>query len=376
MKVYLDNAATTPMAPEIIQMMSEMMKTDFGNPSSVHSFGRKSRIIIEKARKTIAELLNTSPGSIFFTSGGTESDNMAIRCAIHDYKLTHVVTSKISHLAVLNPLLDLEKEGAIKISYIKLDKSGVISMPHLQELLNKNPRTLVSIMHANNEIGTIQDLKKIGEICKEHSAIFHSDTVQTVGHFPFNIQGLNVDFITASAHKFHGPKGVGFVYISEDIKIKPLLRGGAQERNMRAGTENASAIAGLAMAMEIAYKNLDKDMQYIKELKSYMIKRLKEEIEDVQFYGNSEDLENSLYTLLSCHFPETDMSEMLLFNLDILGVACSGGSACSSGSSKRSHVVTEIDPDSSRPAIRFSFSKYNTKEDIDFAIEKLKELFA
>ena len=375
MKVYLDNAATTPIAPEIIEMMSEMMKTNFANPSSVHSFGRESKIIVESARKKIAELLNTSPGSIFFTSGGTEADNMAIKCAIQNHKITHAITLRISHHAVLYPLQDLHKEGIIKLSYVDFDKDGVVSLSHLKELLADNPRTFVSIMHANNEIGTIQDLKKIGEICKEFNAIFHSDTVQTIGHYTFNMQELNVDFMAASAHKFHGPKGIGFSYISENIKIKPLIRGGGQERNMRAGTENIYGIAALAMAMEMAYENLEAEVKYIKGLKEYMIKRLKIEIADVQFYAKCTDIDNSLYTVLSCHFPETDISEMLLCNLDILGFACSGGSACASGGNKGSHVLAEIVPDSKRPGIRFSFSRYNTKEDIDFAVEKLKELF-
>lgn len=375
MKVYLDNAATTPIAPEIIEMMSQMMKTHFANPSSVHSFGRESKIIVESARKRIAKLLNTSPGSIFFTSGGTEADNMAIKCAIHDHKITHAITSKISHQAVLYPLQDLAKEGVIILSYIDIDKDGAVSLSHLKELLKDNSRTFVSIMHANNEIGTLEDLKQIGEICKEYNAIFHSDTVQTIGHYPFNMQDLNVDFMAASAHKFHGPKGVGFIYISENIKIKPLIRGGGQERNMRAGTENIYGIAALAMAMEMAYEHLEEEVKYIKGLKKYMIEKLQTEIEDVQFYGKCTDIENSLYTVLSCHFPETDIAEMLLFNLDILGVACSGGSACASGGNKGSHVLTEIAPNSKRPGIRFSFSKYNTKEDIDFTVAKLKELF-
>ena len=375
-RVFLDNAATTPMAPEIIDLISEMMKTHFANPSSIHSYGRESKIVVERSRKTIANILNTSPGSIFFTSGGTEADNMAIKCAIHDHKITHAITSKISHHAVLYPLEDLEKEGTIKLSYVDIDENGVVDLNHLDELLQANPRTFVSIMHANNEIGTIQDINTIGEICKEHKAIFHSDTVQTMGHFPFNMQELNVDFMAASAHKFHGPKGVGFVYISEDIQIKPLLRGGGQERNMRAGTENIYGIAALAKAMEMAYENMEEETTYIKGLKKYMIDGLKSEIEDVQFYGKCTDLDDSLYTVLSCNFPERDDSEMLMFNLDILGVACSGGSACSSGSSKGSHVLTSIVPDSMRPGVRFSFSKYNTKEDIDFTIDKLKELFS
>ena len=374
-RVFLDNASTTPMAPEIIEMMSEMMKTTYANPSSLHSFGREAKIVIENARKTIANILNTSPGSIFFTSGGTEADNMAIKCGIHDNDIKHAITSKISHLAVLHPLEDLAEAGKIKLSYINIDENGEVSLSHLKELLEDNERTFVSIMHANNEIGTIQDLKQIGDICKEYNAILHSDTVQTMAHFPFNMQELNVDFIAASAHKFHGPKGVGFVYVSEDIQIKPLLRGGGQERNMRAGTENVYGISAMAMAMEMAYANLEKEVVYIKGLKQYMIEQLKSEIKDVQFYGKCTDLDNSLYTVISCSFPETDMAEMLLFNLDIMGIACSGGSACSSGSSTGSHVLSAIAPESKRPGVRFSFSKYNTKEEIDYVIEKLKGLF-
>jgi len=375
MKVYLDNAATTPMAPEIIELMSEMMKTNFGNPSSAHEFGRKSKIIIETARKTIATLLNTPPKTIFFTSGGTEADNMAIKRGIYDHNITHAITSKLSHHAVLYPLEDLAAEGKIKLSYIDIDENGVISLIHLQKLLKENPRTFVSIMHANNEIGTIQDIKTIGDICKQYNAIFHSDTVQTIAHYPFDMQALNVDFLVASAHKFHGPKGVGFMYISEDVQIKPLLRGGGQERNMRAGTENIHGIAALAKAMEMAYEHLEDEVKYIKGLKSYMIEKFKTEIPEVQFYGKCTDMDNSLYTVLSVSFPVTKIAEMLLFNLDILGIACSGGSACSSGSNTGSHVLSAILPDSKRPGVRFSFSKYNTKEEIDYTVEKLKELF-
>ena len=300
---------------------------------------------------------------------------MAIKCAIYDYKIKHAITSKISHHAVLYPLKDLEREGVIKLSYVNIDKDGVVCISHLKKLLEENPRSFVSIMHANNEVGTIQDLAKIGDVCKQYDAIFHSDTVQTIAHYPFDMQELNVDFMAASAHKFHGPKGVGFIYISENINIQPLLRGGSQERNMRAGTENIYGIAGLAMAMEMAYQNLDKETKYIKNLKRYMIKKLNTEIEDVQFYGKCTDIDNSLYTVLSCHFPETDIAEMLLFNLDILGVACSGGSACASGGNQASHVLSSLLPESRRPGIRFSFSKYNKQEEIDFVVAQLKKLF-
>ena len=374
-KVFLDNAATTPIAPEIIELIGEMMHKNHGNPSSVHSFGRESKIIVEKARKNISHLLNTSPGNIFFTSGGTEADNMAINCAVDNYKIEEAITSKISHHAVLYPLESLKNQGKINLSYIDIDKDGVISLSHLEKILENNPRTFVSIMHSNNEIGTIQPLKEIGEICKKYNAIFHSDTVQTMGHFPFNMQELNVHFMAASAHKFHGPKGIGFIYISEDTPIKPMILGGAQERNMRAGTENVIGIAALSMAMELAYNNLEKDMNYIKDIKSYMILRLKTEFPNIGFYGKCEDIDNSLYTVLSIHLPEELSHEMLLFNLDIMGVACSGGSACASGGQKGSHVFSTIMPESKRLGIRFSFSKYTTKDEIDYTINKLKELF-
>ena len=374
-RVYLDNAATTSIDPEVIEMMTKMMGSNYANPSSIHSFGRESKIIVENSRKKIAELINTSPGSIFFTSGGTEADNMAIKCGIEDHSIKHAITSKISHHAVLYPLEDLAAEKKIKLSYIDIDQNGVVSLSHLEKLLDSSPRTFVSIMHANNEVGTIQDLKKIAEICTKYNAIFHSDTVQTVAHYPLDMQDLNVDFIAASAHKFHGPKGIGFIYISDKIKIRPLLRGGGQERNMRAGTENIYGIAGMALAMDIAYKNLEQDVKYIKGLKKYMIDKLRKEIPDTKFYANCYDLDKSLYTVLSVNFPNINGAEMLLFNLDIMGIACSGGSACSSGSAKGSHVLSSISPNSIGPGVRFSFSKYNTKEDIDFTIAKLKTLY-
>ena len=375
-KVFFDNAATTPMAPEVIDVMTDIMKNHYGNPSSQHSFGRATRSIIETSRKKIANFLNTSPGNIFFTSGGTEADNMAIKCGIKDHNITHAITSKLSHHAVLHPLEELEKSGVIKLSYVEVNEKGQVSLSNLKELLESHPRTFVSILHANNEIGTIQDITAIGDICKEHNAIFHSDTVQTMAHYRYDLQKINVDFIAASAHKFHGPKGIGFVYISDNIKISPLLSGGSQERNMRAGTENLIGIAAISHAMEMAYEKMEEETEYIKGIKSHMIAELKKHIPLVQFNGMCEDIENSLYTILSCSFPETPMAEMLLFNLDIKGIACSGGSACTSGSNKGSHVIQEINPNSKRPSVRFSFSKYNTKEEVDYVVDVLKGLFA
>ena len=375
-KVFFDNAATTPMAPEVIDVMTDIMKNHYGNPSSQHSFGRATRSIIETSRKKIANFLNTSPGNIFFTSGGTEADNMAIKCAIKDHNITHAITSKLSHHAVLHPLEELEKSGVIKLSYVEVNEKGQVSLSNLKELLDSHPRTFVSILHANNEIGTIQDITAIGDICKEHNAIFHSDTVQTMAHYRYDLHKINVDFIAASAHKFHGPKGIGFVYISDNIKISPLLCGGSQERNMRAGTENLIGIAAISHAMEMAYEKMEEETEYIKGIKSHMIAELKKHIPQVKFNGMCDDIDNSLYTVLSCSFPETPMAEMLLFNLDIKGIACSGGSACTSGSNKGSHVIQEINPNSKRPSVRFSFSKYNTKEEVDYVVDVLKGLFA
>lgn len=375
-KVFFDNAATTPMAPEVIDVMTDIMKNHYGNPSSQHSFGRATRSIIETSRKKIANFLNTSPGNIFFTSGGTEADNMAIKCGIKDHNITHAITSKLSHHAVLHPLEELEKSGVIKLSYVEVNEKGQVSLSNLKELLESHPRTFVSILHANNEIGTIQDITAIGDICKEHNAIFHSDTVQTMAHYRYDLQKINVDFIAASAHKFHGPKGIGFVYISDNIKISPLLSGGSQERNMRAGTENLIGIAAISHAMEMAYEKMEEETEYIKGIKSHMIAELKKHIPQVKFNGMCDDIDNSLYTVLSCSFTETPIAEMLLFNLDIKGIACSGGSACTSGSNKGSHVIQEINPNSKRPSVRFSFSKYNTIEEVDYVVDVLKGLFS
>lgn len=376
MRVYLDNAASTPMSSEVVDVMVNLLQTTFANPSSVHEDGRQARVIIEKSRSLIADIIHAPPGSIFFTSSGTEADNMAIQCSISSYNIKHAVTSPLSHYAVLNPLRDLVSTNKIKkLSFLRFNNAGVIDLDHLEELLINNERTFVSIMHANNEIGTIQPLKEIGDICNKYNAIFHSDTVQTIGHYPFDIRELNIDFLTASAHKFHGPKGVGFIYINKELKLSPFLKGGGQERNMRSGTENVYGIAGIGKAMELAYSSLDNDIKYIKALKLYMIQEIKKAIPSVEFYGNCHDLDNSLYTILSVNFPQLKGEEMLLFNLDIMGISCSGGSACSSGSTTKSHVISTLDPNSNRPSLRFSFSKYNTRKEINYTIRKLKELF-
>jgi cysteine desulfurase len=373
MKIYLDNAATTPLDPEVLQAMIPVMQSQYGNPSSIHSYGRETRSLIENARKTVSRLLNVSPAEIFFTSGGTEANNMAICCTVRDLKITHAITSPIEHHAVLHTLEELSKAGTIKLSLVKLKQNGHVDLDHLEELLKSNEKSLVSLMEANNEIGDLLPMKKAAALCEQYDAVFHSDTLQTMGHYTHDLQNIKADFITCSAHKFHGPKGVGFLYINNRIKISPLIYGGAQERNMRGGTENLYGIVGLAKALEIAYRDLDKDKEHIMGLKSYMIDQLKSSLPGVQFNGDAEG--SSLYTVLNVSLPASDISEMLLFKLDICGIAASGGSACSSGTNIGSHVLKAIGADPERPSVRFSFSKYNTKEEIDFCVAQLKEMF-
>ncbi len=375
MKVYLDNAATTQIDPEVIEVMLPIIKEGFGNPSSIHSFGRESRSLVEKARKNVARHLNCNPGEIFFTSGGTEADNMAIRCGMMDLGINHAITSKIEHHAVGHTLEDLSSKGLIKLSYVNLDEKGNIDFNHLEELLKTNQRSFVSLMHANNEIGNLIPIKTVAEICEKYNAIFHSDTVQTMAHYSFDLKAINIHFITGAAHKFHGPKGNGFLYINENIKVKPLIFGGGQERNMRAGTENVYGIVGLSKAMDVSYSDLENHRTHIESLKLRMISGLKDAIPGVEFNGESANIENSLYTVLNVLFPQTDIGEMLFYNLDIMGVASSGGSACSSGSNLGSHVLRNIGSDMSRPSLRFSFSRFNTIEEIDYTVNQLRSLF-
>lgn len=374
MKVYFDNAATTPVIPEVIEAMIPVLQHQFGNPSSIHAYGRETRAAIEGARKKVASLLKAAPAEIFFTSGGTEADNMAIRCSVHDLGIRHIITSPAEHHAVLHTAEDMMHRGEVKLSLVRVDSRGHIDLVHLEELLKENDRSLVSLMHANNEIGTMISLTEVGELCRRYDALFHSDTVQTMGHFPHDLSTLKVDFITGAAHKFHGPKGVGFLYINHRVKIKPLITGGAQERNMRGGTENVYGIVGLAKALEISYEQMEADIKNVTALKQYMIDLLRAEIPGVEFNGDVEE-GKSLYTVLNVSFPPTDNAEMLLFNLDIAGIACSAGSACSSGTNVGSHVLGAINAPADRPAIRFSFSRYNTREEVDYCISKVKELF-
>ena len=376
MKVYLDNAATTAMDDRVIEAMLPFMKTHYGNPSSVHSHGREVRSAIEKSRKKVAELLNASPSEIFFTSGGTEADNTAIVCGIETHGITHAITSPIEHHAVLHTLEVCASKGMVKLSILDVNDKGELNLNQLEELLKSNPKSMISLMQANNEIGNLNDLNRIGSLAKDYDAFFHSDTVQTMGHYIHDLKNLPVDAIVAGAHKFHGPKGSGFLYVRKDKKIHPFMYGGAQERNMRGGTENVIGIIGTSKALEIAYENMATHKLHIETIKTHFIQSLVNEIPGVQFNGLSADLDNSLYTVLSVSLPPSENNRgMLLFNLDLEGISASGGSACSSGAAVGSHVLRALNHTPDRDAVRFSFSRFNTQEEVDYTVGKLKEFY-
>ncbi len=374
-RVYLDNAATTPIDREVIEAMLPWLTEQYGNPSSIHGHGRVVKSAIEQSRKTVANLLNTSPAQIFFTSGGTEADNTAITCSIECYQLTHAISSPLEHHAVLHTLEHLAKAGKIKLSMVNLDAKGHVDLNHLEELLRTSPRSLVSLMHGNNEIGNLLDLEVVGNLCEQYNAIFHSDTVQTMGHLRHDLKHLKTHFVVGAAHKFNGPKGVGFLYVNDNIKITPYIYGGAQERNMRGGTENVYGIVGLAKALEIAYRDMDAHRQQLETLKKRMIAGFRDKIEGVRFNGDCDNLERSNYTVLNVSLPASDISDMLLFNLDIAKISASGGSACSSGSEVGSHVLGALGVSPDRGNVRFSFGKYNTETEIDYAVETVAEMY-
>lgn len=376
MRVYFDNAATTAMDDRVIEAMLPFMKEHYGNPSSVHSHGREVRSAIEKSRKKVAELLNASPSEICFTSGGTEADNTAIVSGIQTHGIKHAITSPLEHHAVLHTLEECEKKGLLKLSMLEVNDKGEHNLEHLQELLKSNSKSLVSIMHANNEIGNINDLNAIGSIAKEHDAFFHSDTVQTMGHYKHDLKNLPVDAMVAGGHKFHGPKGTGFLYVNKSKKIAPFIYGGAQERNMRGGTENVIGIVGIAKALELAYEDMESHRKHIEGLKNRFIEQLQAHISGVAFNGLSADLDKSLYTVLNVCLPSSaDTAGMLLFNLDLQGISASGGSACSSGAFVGSHVLRALGASPERDTVRFSFSRFNTSKEVDYTVEKLKELY-
>lgn len=373
MKVYLDNAATTQIAPEVLEEMMPYLTEHYGNPSSIHAFGRKTKSAIEKARKAVAKYLNASTSEIFFTGSGTESSNTIIKCAVRDLGVKRIISSKIEHHCVLHSVESVAA-GGVNVEYINLDDKGHIDWQQLETLLaDGTDKTLVSLMHANNEIGTLLNLEKVAQLCELYGAYFHSDTVQTIGYYPFDLQKVKLHFMSGSAHKFHGPKGIGFIYINSEARIKPYLDGGAQERNMRAGTENVYGIVGMGKALELAVDKMQENAAYIAGLKAYMREKLEEAIPAVEFNGD-DTVTGSNYKVLSVLLPENEKAELTLFNLDIAGIAASGGSACSSGSEKGSHVLEAIRVNPKRKSVRFSFSKYNTTQDIDYAVATLQQL--
>jgi len=373
-RIYFDNAATTALDREVLDAMLPYMTEHFGNPSSIYSYGRETRLAVENARKTVARLLGVRPGAIFFTSGGTESNNTAIAASIRDLGCNHIITSPIEHHAVLHTVEHYAQTQPVTMSFVQLKDDGHVDLEDLERQLSAataaGQRCLVSLMHANNEIGVLLPIGKVGLLCKEHGAIFHSDCVQTVGHYPLNLEELNVHFISAASHKFHGPKGVGILYVNEDINIKPFIFGGGQERNMRAGTENVYGIVGFAKALEIAMRDYEQASAYIDELKHYMADELRKAVPGVSFNCGA----NSLYTVLSACFPKTEKSEFLLMNLDMRSICASGGSACSSGADAGSHVMKALNRTDNKVTVRFSFSKYNTAEEVDRVVETVREL--
>ena len=374
MNVYFDNAATTPISKKVLDKMIPYMEDGFGNPSSIHKRGREIKSVIEKSRSKVADILSCEPGEIFFTSGGTEADNMFIINTVLEKKIDTVITSKVEHHAVLHCCDYLNKTQNINIKYVSINDNGEVDLDDLEKITSNNKNSLVSLMHGNNEIGNINDLKTISKICEKNNVVFHSDTVQTVGHYAIDLNKMNIQGIVGSAHKFHGPKGIGFLYLNNKHKISPFIHGGAQERNMRGGTENVYGIVGLSEALTLAYENMATHKEKIIALKSHMIESLKQKVKGVKFNGLSSDLDNSLYTVLNTSIPNVDDQQMFLFNLDINNIAASAGSACSSGSDSGSHVLKEIKTEEGFVNVRFSFSKYNSIEEVDYVINKIVEI--
>ncbi|WP_243471816.1 cysteine desulfurase family protein [Winogradskyella sp. MH6] len=378
-QVYLDNAATTALRPEVIHRMTEVLANSYGNASSTHSFGRSSKALLEHCRKNIAGYFNVSASEIVFTSGGTEADNLALRSAVRDLGVTEIITSKIEHHAVLHTVEQLQKEYNVKLSFVNLDECGMVDYTHLESLLQNSEKAIVSLMHVNNEIGNILDIERVAKLCKGNDALFHSDCVQSVGHYKLDLQNIPIDFFAASAHKFHGPKGVGFCFVRKESGLKPLIFGGEQERGHRAGTESIHNIVGMDEALKIAYNNLDAEKEQITSIKAYFINQLKAAVPNVSFNGGCEDNEKSTYTLVNVCLPlEPSKTSILQFQLDLKGIACSRGSACQSGSSQQSHVLTEIldEEKLKHPSVRFSFSIFTTKEDIDYTLNVLKDIIS
>lgn len=374
MNVYLDNAATTPVAPEVVEAMIPVLFHTFGNPSSTHAFGRQAKALLENSRRSIAQALNCAPSELIFTSGGTEADNMALHAAVTQLGVKRIITTSIEHHAVGHTAEALKVSDGIEVVYLDLDAKGNVNLQALEQLLQVPTPTIVSLMHANNEIATLLPLELVAKLCRQYGAFFHSDTVQTMGHYHFDLAALDIDFITCAAHKFHGPKGIGFLYVNKKTRVNPLIHGGSQERGLRGGTENIAGVVGLAKAIELAYTDLEAHQNHVWGLKNYMINRLQAIFPEVLFHGET-SYEKALYTVLNVCLPATSKAGMLLFTLDLKGVAVSGGSACTSGATKGSHVLEGIGADMSRPNARFSFSRFTTKEEIDYALQQIEEVY-
>jgi cysteine desulfurase len=374
MNVYLDNAATTPVAPEVVEAMIPVLYQTFGNPSSTHAFGREAKALLENSRRSIAKTLNCAPSELIFTSGGTEADNMALHAAVTQLGVKRIITSSIEHHAVGHAAEALKAQESTEVVNLSLDAKGNIDLQELEQLLQDQIPTVVALMHANNEIATLLPLAAVAQLCRQYGAYFLSDTVQTMGHYHFDLAALDIDFVTCAAHKFHGPKGIGFLYVNKKTRINPFIHGGAQERGLRGGTENIPGVVGLAKAVELAYTDLEAHQAHVWGLKKYMISRLQTLFPDVLFHGET-SYEKALYTVLNICLPATPKSGLLLFTLDLKGIAVSGGSACTSGAAKGSHVLEGIGADMSRPNARFSFSRFTTKEEIDYALQQLEEVY-
>ena len=373
MRIYLDNAATTPVLPEVVEKMTQVLAHTYGNPSSLHAEGRNARATIEEARKSVANAIGASIGEIFFTSGGTESNNMALKCSVRDLGVKRIISSPIEHHCVLHSLERLQKTMDVEVKLLPVNEFGRLDMTVLKEwLADSEKKTLVSLMHSNNEIGTMIDIDLVADICQNHHAYFHTDTVQTIGYYPVDVSHEKISFLSGSAHKFHGPKGIGFIYINNENIVNPFVDGGSQERNMRGGTENIVGIAGLAKALQYSINHMEDHKTQISELKSYLKERLESEFSDIQFMGDDQGLNH--YKVLNVSFPPSPKSELLLLSLDISGISASGGSACSSGAEAGSHVLTALNVSPDRKNIRFSFSHLNTKKEMDQVIEKLRPI--
>ena len=371
-RVYFDNAASTPVSEAVIDAMLPVLREQFGNPSSIYAEGRSARALIESARKTVAHCIGASTADVFFTSGGTESNNMAIKCAVRDRGVRRIISSPTEHHCGLHSIESVVEHDGVEVVWLPVDALGRVDLFALEQALAEpgSPKTLVSLMHANNEIGTMLDLERVSALCLQYSSLLHTDTVQTVGHFDLNVREIPVHFLAGSAHKFHGPKGTGFLYVNPDTPIKPFVDGGAQERNMRGGTENVYGIVGLAKALETAVAEMESRRTHIAAIRQYLRERLQDTFDDIGFNGDVDG--NTLYTVLSVSFPPSPKNELLLLNLDIAGISTSGGSACASGAEKGSHVLSAIGADPERKSVRFSFSHYNTREEVDYVVEKLR----